>query len=88
MQHTHTTPEDALRLFEALGARRFVAMHWGTFDLGDRAARRAPRRIEAEARRRGPPPDRVRIARHGRHEAGTNNGDPSDISLIADVRGC
>lgn len=39
MRHTHTTPEEALRIFEDVNAWRFVAMHWGTFDLGGRAAR-------------------------------------------------
>jgi N-acyl-phosphatidylethanolamine-hydrolysing phospholipase D len=65
MQHTHTTPEQALRLFDAVGARRFVAMHWGTFDLGDEPIDEPPRRLEAEARQRGLPLDRVWILRHG-----------------------
>ena len=65
MQHTHTTPEEALRLFEAVRGHRFVAMHWGTFDLGDEPIDEPPRRLEAEARRRGLPPDHVWILRHG-----------------------
>jgi L-ascorbate metabolism protein UlaG (beta-lactamase superfamily) len=28
-------PEDAVRAFKALGAAKFVAMHWGTFKLTD-----------------------------------------------------
>jgi L-ascorbate metabolism protein UlaG (beta-lactamase superfamily) len=31
----HMIPEDAGRAFEILGARVFVAMHYGTFDLTD-----------------------------------------------------
>ncbi len=35
MQGQHMNPEDAVRAFQALGASRFVAMHWGTFKLTD-----------------------------------------------------
>ena len=35
MQGQHMNPEDAVRAFGALGAKRFVAMHWGTFKLTD-----------------------------------------------------
>ena len=35
MQGQHMNPEDAVRAFQALGAARFVAMHWGTFKLTD-----------------------------------------------------
>ena len=35
MQPQHMDPGDAVRAFAALGARRFVAMHWGTFKLTD-----------------------------------------------------
>jgi len=35
MQGQHMNPEDAVRAFQALGATRFVAMHWGTFKLTD-----------------------------------------------------
>jgi len=65
MRHTHTTPEEALRIFDAVDARIFVAMHWGTFDLGDEPLDEPPQRLEAEARRRGLGPDRVWILRHG-----------------------
>jgi len=35
MKGQHMNPEDAVRAFQALGASRFVAMHWGTFKLTD-----------------------------------------------------
>jgi len=35
MRAQHMNPEDAVRAFLALGASRFVAMHWGTFKLTD-----------------------------------------------------
>jgi L-ascorbate metabolism protein UlaG (beta-lactamase superfamily) len=35
-------PADAVRAFAALGAERFVAMHWGTFKLTDEDLREPP----------------------------------------------
>jgi L-ascorbate metabolism protein UlaG (beta-lactamase superfamily) len=35
MKTQHMDPDDAVRAFSALGANRFVAMHWGTFKLTD-----------------------------------------------------
>ena len=35
MKGQHMNPEEAVRAFSALGATRFVAMHWGTFKLTD-----------------------------------------------------
>ena len=35
MSKQHMNPADALRAFQDLGARRVVAMHWGTFKLTD-----------------------------------------------------
>jgi len=31
----HMPPEDSLQAFHDLGARHFIGMHWGTFDLSD-----------------------------------------------------
>ncbi|MFZ1907839.1 MAG: MBL fold metallo-hydrolase [Burkholderiales bacterium] len=52
MQRQHMDPFDAVRAFAALGARRFVAMHWGTFKLTDEELAEPPRLL-AEAWRRG-----------------------------------
>lgn len=35
MGYQHMSPEDALQTWQDLGAKRFVAMHWGVFDLAD-----------------------------------------------------
>jgi N-acyl-phosphatidylethanolamine-hydrolysing phospholipase D len=43
----HMGPEEALRAFELLGARRFVAMHWGTFKLTDEPFGEPPLRLRA-----------------------------------------
>jgi L-ascorbate metabolism protein UlaG (beta-lactamase superfamily) len=61
MERQHMNPEQALQAFEDLGARSFVAMHWGTFKLTDEPLDEPPRRMERERERRGLPADRVRL---------------------------
>ncbi|MEK6666542.1 MAG: MBL fold metallo-hydrolase, partial [candidate division NC10 bacterium] len=53
MKSGHTTPEEALQLFDDVRGRRFVGIHWGTFDLAEEPIEEPPKRVEAEARRRG-----------------------------------
>jgi L-ascorbate metabolism protein UlaG (beta-lactamase superfamily) len=65
MKASHTTPEEALRVFADVRARHFIGIHWGTFDLAEEPIDEPPRRLEAEARRLGLGPDRVWILRHG-----------------------
>ena len=69
MRFTHTTPEEALRIFADVRGQRFVAMHWGTFDLADEPPGEPPVRLLAEARRLGLPPDRVWVLQHGETRA-------------------
>ncbi len=61
MERQHMNPEQALRAFEDLGARTFVAMHWGTFKLADEPLDEPPSRLEAERRRLGIDAARVRV---------------------------
>lgn len=61
METMHVNPEQALQAFEDLGARTFVAMHWGTFKLTDEPLDEPPVRLEAERARRGLPRERVRV---------------------------
>jgi N-acyl-phosphatidylethanolamine-hydrolysing phospholipase D len=65
MAHTHTTPEESLRIFADVGARTFVAMHWGTFDLAEEPIDEPPRRLLAAARAQGLAPARVWVLAHG-----------------------
>jgi L-ascorbate metabolism protein UlaG (beta-lactamase superfamily) len=53
MASQHMNPEDAGQAFLDLGARRFVAMHWGTFRLTDEPLGEPPERIRAFFRTRG-----------------------------------
>lgn len=53
MSKQHMSPEEATRAFVDLGARTFVAMHWGTFQLTDEPLDEPPQRLAAEWRRLG-----------------------------------
>jgi len=48
MSKQHMNPEEATRAFCDLGARQFVAMHWGTFKLTDEPLDEPPARLAAE----------------------------------------
>ncbi|MBI2206884.1 MAG: MBL fold metallo-hydrolase [Candidatus Rokubacteria bacterium] len=49
----HVNPEEAVQLFEDVGGRLMVPMHWGTFDLNREPANEPPGRVLAEGLRRG-----------------------------------
>lgn len=53
MSKQHINPEEAVQAFTDLGARAFVAMHWGTFQLTDEPMTEPPVRLHAEWQRRG-----------------------------------
>jgi N-acyl-phosphatidylethanolamine-hydrolysing phospholipase D len=57
MRPTHTDPEEAVRAARDLGARRAVAIHFGTFDLSDEPLEEPPRRFRAAAEAQGLEPD-------------------------------
>ena len=65
MLFSHLTPEEALDVQDDVGARRLVAIHWGTFDLAQEPLGEPPVRLRAETRRRGLDPERVWVLRHG-----------------------
>lgn len=46
MEYHHMNPEQAIEAFEQLGARRFVPMHWGTFQLTDESLRAPLERLK------------------------------------------
>jgi L-ascorbate metabolism protein UlaG (beta-lactamase superfamily) len=61
MRSQHMTPEDAVQAFLDLGARRLVAMHWGTFKLTDEPLDEPPRRLQADWERRHLPRETLSI---------------------------
>ncbi len=65
MKFVHSTPEQALQIFSDIQAERFLAMHWGTFDLADEPIDDPPKRLDAERHRLGLDPTRVWIMKPG-----------------------
>jgi N-acyl-phosphatidylethanolamine-hydrolysing phospholipase D len=65
MRASHTTPEEALQVFEDVRGTAFVPIHWGTFDLADEPLDEPPQRLAADAKRRGLGADRVWMLKHG-----------------------
>ncbi len=61
MASQHMGPEEAGRAWEILGARRLLAMHWGTFKLTDEPIGEPPARMKAWFAERGYPADRLWI---------------------------
>ncbi|HEY5079099.1 MAG TPA: MBL fold metallo-hydrolase [Opitutaceae bacterium] len=47
MKDSHMNPAEAVRVHRDVGARRSVAMHWGTFQLTDEAREEPPRALRA-----------------------------------------
>lgn len=69
MEPQHMNPEDALDAFELLGARTFVAMHWGTFVLTDEPAAEPPARTREGFAARGWDPSRLWVLDAGETRA-------------------
>lgn len=61
MKDKHISPEEAVRAHQTLGARTSVAMHFGTFPLGDDGEDEPPRALRAALDRAGVPRDRFWI---------------------------
>lgn len=61
----HVTPEEALQLFADIKAERFLAIHWGTFDMTEEPVEEPPLRLEAEAHRLGLDLSKVWVLKHG-----------------------
>jgi len=65
MGFIHVNPEEAVRAAMDAGARRVLAMHFGTFDLADEPLDEPPRRFRAEAARLGVGEDRAWVLKVG-----------------------
>jgi L-ascorbate metabolism protein UlaG (beta-lactamase superfamily) len=65
MRPVHVNPEEAVRAALDAGARRVLAMHFGTFDLADEPLDEPPRRFRAEAARAGLGEDRAWVMKIG-----------------------
>ena len=61
MSKQHMNPEEAVRAFTELGARHFVAMHFGTFKLTDEPLDEPPARLASEWQRRALEPSACHV---------------------------
>jgi L-ascorbate metabolism protein UlaG (beta-lactamase superfamily) len=59
MEPQHMNPDDALKAFDLLQARHFVAMHWGTFRLTDEPLGEPPRLLREKWAKAGRDPSRL-----------------------------
>lgn len=65
MRAMHVNPEEAVRIHRDIGARRSVAMHWGTFRLTEEALDEPPRQLAAALARARVAPDKFLTLAHG-----------------------
>jgi L-ascorbate metabolism protein UlaG (beta-lactamase superfamily) len=61
MEPQHMGPEEAAKAAKLLGARHFVAMHWGTFKLTDEPVGEPPERARAAWETEGGVPEKLWI---------------------------
>jgi L-ascorbate metabolism protein UlaG (beta-lactamase superfamily) len=61
MQAQHMDPDEAVTAYELLGAKYFVAMHWGTFHLSSEPVGEPPEKLRFYWKKRGLPEDRLWI---------------------------
>jgi len=53
MKDQHCNPEEAVQIFQDLGCKQAIAVHWGTFQLTDEALDEPPRALRAALHRAG-----------------------------------
>jgi L-ascorbate metabolism protein UlaG (beta-lactamase superfamily) len=65
MKNQHVDPEEAVRIFEDIGADFALAIHWGTFRLTDEAIDEPVKRLKVALERAGLVPERFQVKRPG-----------------------
>jgi len=87
MQPVHLNPHDAVQALGDLGAKKAIAMHWGTIKLTDEAMDEPPRLLRKEIENAGISSDRFVVFAHGETRVimgggwNTITGDSTDRKL-------
>ncbi len=65
MSPQHIDPSEAVRIHRDLGARRSIAVHWGTFVLSDEPLDEPPKKLREALKAAGIPGDQFLVLKHG-----------------------
>jgi N-acyl-phosphatidylethanolamine-hydrolysing phospholipase D len=65
MGQQHVDPEEAVRIFQDVHAKKAIGIHWGTFELADDPLDEPPRLLAEAVRKAGLPADAFTVLEHG-----------------------
>ena len=65
MRESHCNPEEAVLIFQDLGAGQASGVHWGTFKLTLEPLTEPPQRLRAKLQKAGIPVDRFNAPTNG-----------------------
>jgi N-acyl-phosphatidylethanolamine-hydrolysing phospholipase D len=65
MKYNHVSPEESVKIHLDIGARKSVAIHWGTFILTDEPLDEPPQRLKKALQEQNLPEEAFRVLQHG-----------------------